>query len=101
MLASMEDFLEVLVLLSLVAVLFSWTTMLRMSPTLAARLSLTMDRELPSCQSESARSEMVNERTIAMRKVWSPGISRQTVGMRVLGGPPAKAGTPNVEGWLL
>src|SRR5262245_35028686 len=47
-------FFEVLVLLSLVAVLFSWTMMLRISPRARARLSAAMLRELASCQSESA-----------------------------------------------
>src|ERR1051326_4198134 len=56
MLESMADCLEVLVLLSLVAVLFSCTTMLRISPTVAARLSPTMEREEPLRQSESART---------------------------------------------
>ena len=56
MLASTPVFFAVLVLLSLLAVLVSWTTMLRMSPSAAARLSPAMLRELPSCQSESARN---------------------------------------------
>src|SRR5262249_3138175 len=40
----------------LLAVLVSWTTMLRISPTPVARLSLTIGAELPSCQRESARA---------------------------------------------
>src|ERR1041385_5256696 len=59
-LVSTEDFFEVLVLLSLVAVLFSCTTMLRMSPMATARLSPIIGRELPSCQRESASVGVVD-----------------------------------------
>src|SRR3954466_2083412 len=45
---------EVVVLLSLVALLFSWTMIVRMSPTPAARLSETIEREASSFQSDCA-----------------------------------------------
>src|SRR5664279_4419781 len=56
MAASMFESFEVLVLLSLVAVEFSWTRMVTMSPTRLARLSAQRDLDRPSCQSESADS---------------------------------------------
>src|ERR1041384_4750200 len=51
----MLDDLEVLVLFWRLAVLLSWIRMLRMSPTCVARLSATMLRAAPSCQSDWPR----------------------------------------------
>ena len=56
MAASMLESFEVLVLLSLLALEFSWTRMVTMSPTWPARLSAHRDLDRPSCQSESAES---------------------------------------------
>src|ERR1035441_9160860 len=55
---SMLESFEVLVVLSLVALEFSWTRMVTISPTWLARLSAYCGLDRPSCQSESAdRSE--------------------------------------------
>src|SRR5689334_8511190 len=64
MLALTLDFFEVLVLLSLEAEVLSWTRMVRISPTLRARLSANMDRDESAFQSEpiSARAARAGTR---------------------------------------
>src|ERR1035437_4733207 len=56
---SMLESFEVLVVLSLLALEFSWTRMVTISPTWLARLSAYCGLDRPSCQSESADSVAV------------------------------------------
>src|SRR5215510_7284262 len=62
MAASMLLFLEVCVLLSLLALLFSCTRMVRRSPMAAARLSESIEREDSVFQSDWACTEMMQPR---------------------------------------